>query len=81
MKPGDLLRLKDGYGTSSYNLETLRLSSPPDGPYFPPWQPALMIKVQESEPPPGCSRSVLLLGTNGLGWLPEHFLEVINEPG
>lgn len=75
MKPGDLIQLRDGYGSSSYS--SIGSLPNPNGPYFPPRQRAVVIKIEDAEPLPGCSRQILLLGANGLGWLPKHYLEAI----
>jgi len=79
MKRGDLVVMRDGFGSSSYTSLPVRGESAQyNGSYFASNQSAIIINFEEGEPLPGCCKFVFLLGPNGFGWLPERFIQAIS---
>ena len=79
MKLGDLVMMRDGFGSSSYaSLPVQGESARCNGSYFASDQSAIIINFEEGEPHPGFCKFVFLLGPNGCGWLPERFIQAIS---
>lgn len=75
MKPGDMVRSR--VNTTTQKTDQSYSFHENWGCYVGANQVLIYVKKSDNVPLSGCSSYIMVLAPNGLGWIPEHFLEEV----